>query len=380
MTAANINRITLALATVGIFIAGVLSLSHFLGVVPPCGAVSGGCERVATHPSSAWFGVPVAYLGLGAYLALAAMAAIRGIKGLSNARFLTYAGYGASAAGMLISFGLTYYSMAVIGATCLWCLASATTMTLSFFAHAVLAQVEPAEGPGSPIDRKLIGGLLGVVLIALTTQGFMLMRGGETLSGNRYKLKTNAWYVPKNAHIIGNKDAPVTIVEFGDLLCPSCKRHFPQVLRLIEESQGRVRLVFRHFPMYSLPHHEESFHAAVLSECAGEKADGKFWDYVAGAYQMEDESVHDLTPLLTLSETVGVPATTVMNRVGNPSDPAYNRVYADLTAGLDINVHATPTFIVLADGVQPLAASYEQLAGILGKEPYVSKKPNVIKQ
>ncbi len=78
-----------------------------------------------------------------------------------------------------------------------------------------------------------------------------------------------------NDPVIGNPDAPITIIEFSDFQCPFCARFYSQTLPLIYEEyidQGKVKLVFRDFPIQSI--HPNAVPASVASECANEQ--GKF--------------------------------------------------------------------------------------------------------
>ena len=52
--------------------------------------------------------------------------------------------------------------------------------------------------------------------------------------------------VDLNRHVYGNPEAPVTIVEYGDLECPYCKAAAPVLRSLIDGSEGGVRIVWRH--------------------------------------------------------------------------------------------------------------------------------------
>jgi len=75
--------------------------------------------------------------------------------------------------------------------------------------------------------------------------------------------------------VIGNPNAPITIVEFSDFQCPFCARFHTQTLPLILEEyieQGKVKLVFRDFPIQSI--HPNALPASVAAECANEQ--GKF--------------------------------------------------------------------------------------------------------
>ncbi|HLJ38465.1 MAG TPA: thioredoxin domain-containing protein [Steroidobacteraceae bacterium] len=75
-------------------------------------------------------------------------------------------------------------------------------------------------------------------------------------------------------HTLGPEHAPVVLVEYGDFECPLCKQAAPTVRMLLERFAGRVRLVFRHFPLEEA--HPHALAAAEAAECAGEQ--GKFWE------------------------------------------------------------------------------------------------------
>ena len=80
-----------------------------------------------------------------------------------------------------------------------------------------------------------------------------------------------------NDPIIGNPEAPITIIEFSDFQCPFCARFHVQTLpSLIDEyiEQGKVKLVFRDFPIQNI--HPNALPAAVSAECANDQ--GKFKD------------------------------------------------------------------------------------------------------
>ena len=75
--------------------------------------------------------------------------------------------------------------------------------------------------------------------------------------------------------IIGNPNAPITIIEFSDFQCPFCARFHIQTLPSIYEEyidKDKVKLVFRDFPIQSI--HPNALPAAVAAECANEQ--GKF--------------------------------------------------------------------------------------------------------
>ena len=86
-------------------------------------------------------------------------------------------------------------------------------------------------------------------------------------------------------HIRGNPAAPVTLVEYSDFECPFCKRFHPTVKRLVDESNGDLRWVYRHFPLDEL--HTKARKEAAASECAAELG-GKdaFWKFADRFFEL----------------------------------------------------------------------------------------------
>ena len=76
--------------------------------------------------------------------------------------------------------------------------------------------------------------------------------------------------------ILGEEDAPVTVIEFTDYQCPFCKRHFDQTLGQIKSEyveSGKVKYVVRDYP---LGFHQNAQKASEATECAEDQ--GKFWE------------------------------------------------------------------------------------------------------
>jgi len=81
--------------------------------------------------------------------------------------------------------------------------------------------------------------------------------------------------ITKNDHVRGDFNAPITIVEFSDFECPFCEKHYPTLNKILGDYKGKVRLVYKHFPLSQI--HPSAQKAAEASECASEQ--GKFWEY-----------------------------------------------------------------------------------------------------
>ena len=87
-------------------------------------------------------------------------------------------------------------------------------------------------------------------------------------------------------HIRGNPAAPVTLVEYSDFECPFCKKFHLTTKKLVDESGGRVRWVYRHFPLEEL-HPVKARKEAAASECAGELGgNNAFWKFADRMYEL----------------------------------------------------------------------------------------------
>jgi uncharacterized membrane protein len=121
MSQARLRTAVAALALVGVAIAGYLTYVHYAGVSITCS--TGGCETVQHSRYAEIFGVPVALLGLLAFVGILASAIRGGIEGRAATLSISLIGV-AFAAYLLV------VQLAVIGAVCEWCVASDAVTTL----------------------------------------------------------------------------------------------------------------------------------------------------------------------------------------------------------------------------------------------------------
>jgi uncharacterized membrane protein len=146
------------LALIGLFVSGYLTLYNygFLGVIQ-CGV--GGC-LVVQSSAYAWFpprtvsefGVPVAVLGIIAYLAIFAVAMAGVQPRYVDRRWIAVGLFAMSAVGVVFSAWLTYLEAAVINAWCQWCVVSAILITLIFLLSIPGLRAARSDGTGPPIS------------------------------------------------------------------------------------------------------------------------------------------------------------------------------------------------------------------------------------
>ena len=96
-----------------------------------------------------------------------------------------------------------------------------------------------------------------------------------------------------NQPVLGDESAPVTVVEFGDYKCPSCKawsETFFPVLKRDYIDTGKVKLVYIHTPF----HGAESELAALAAEAVWAQDPQAFWTYSKAIYEVQPQDDHDV--------------------------------------------------------------------------------------
>ena len=124
MTDRQLRVAIAALALVGAAIAGYLTYAHYADRSVFCISGGSGCEKVQQSSYAEVAGIPVALLGLCAYIALF-------LTALSAGRTAVAAGAAIALTGVLFSLWLLYAQLALIDAVCQWCLANDVVVTLA---------------------------------------------------------------------------------------------------------------------------------------------------------------------------------------------------------------------------------------------------------
>ena len=139
-------------------------------------------------------------------------------------------------------------------------------------------------------------------------------------------------------HIQGPVAAPVTVIEYGDFECPSCFQAYTALKVMLPHFDGKLRFVFRHFPLREAHAHAEL--AAEAAEAAA--AQGSFWPM----YELLFENQQHLKEkhLLDYARQLGLDLPRFQNEL---SDHVYlQRVQENLQGGHHLGVRSTPAFYV----------------------------------
>lgn len=140
------------------------------------------------------------------------------------------------------------------------------------------------------------------------------------------------------SHVKGDPKAPITIVEFADFQCPSCRRAFAMVIHDFG-TKIPVRFVFHHYPLTGI--HENAMAAAIASEAAAKQ--GKFWPMYEKLFTGEKT---ELTTAFfdAQAKAIKLDMDQFHKDQNDPSVKAL--VEADLKLAQSNNIMETPTFLI----------------------------------
>jgi len=167
---------------------------------------------------------------------------------------------------------------------------------------------------------------------------------------------TEAAVVPVTADddaVLGDSDAPVTIIEFSEYECPFCKRYFDQTYPAIKKEYidtGKVKIIFRDFP---LSFHQQAQKAAEAAECAGEQ--GKYYEMHDKLF--ESGVVGGVDTFKNYAQGMGLDQGKFNTCLD--SGAMAGEVQKDFQDGQKFGVKGTPAFFIngkLISGAQPFAA------------------------
>lgn len=161
--------------------------------------------------------------------------------------------------------------------------------------------------------------------------------------------------------ILGDPDAPITLIEFGDYQCHACHRWFHNIKPAIQENYidtGRANLIFMDMAFLG----SDSPKAAQATYCANEQ--GMYWEYHDHLYESQESRIDNgwagTDNLKAFASDLGMDTESFNSCLD--SGRYSERVQENISEGQRNGVRATPTFIiVLADGDQQV---------VRGAQPY----------
>jgi len=167
------------------------------------------------------------------------------------------------------------------------------------------------------------------------------------------KAKEVVEIIPPKDVFVGNPDAAVTLMEFGEYESEDCAKANEVVKKLLEEFEGRIRFQFRHFPMTRI--HQRSMKAGEAAVAASQV--GKFWEMHNILF--DNRRQLGTTSLKLYSKEAGIVNKHFLEELINST---YGwQVRNDLNEGIEKGVREVPAFFVNGEMVAG-KATYENLS------------------
>lgn len=202
--------------------------------------------------------------------------------------------------------------------------------------------------------NKYTLGLVAIVLVGLFVIASVWYRPSDVAPAPGPAGTNAGTLVRPHSAVLGPDQAAVTIVEFLDPECESCRVMYPMVKQLIKEFDGRVRLVVRYMPL-----HGNAVYASSLLEAA--RAQDKYWELLDVMMERQPEWASHAAPrpdlLVTYAKAVGIDVDRLQAAATDPQ--IRTRILQDQVDGQTLGVTGTPTFFI--NGRELTRLSYQDL-------------------
>ncbi len=135
----------------------------------------------------------------------------------------------------------------------------------------------------------------------------------------------------------GSPMARVTIYEFSDFQCPHCKTAAPLLKKIVEESNGKVKVVFKQYPLLGHPKARDASKAAIAAD-----KQGKFWEMHDLLFKSQDDL--QTANLDDYAKKLGLDLKRF--KADMQSKETDKKIDADIAEGHAAGVDATPSIYV----------------------------------
>lgn len=216
-------------------------------------------------------------------------------------------------------------------------------------------------------SKWLMAGALGVVALAFVA-GVAIYKDRSAQQAVTVVQDSSDALVRAHAPVFGNPQAPVTIVEFFDPSCETCRAFHPVVKGIVNASFGQVRLVLRYAPL-----HPGSDRAVQILEAA--RLQGKYWPALESALADQPRwAAHgNPQPELIWEAIADIGLDMAKARADAASPAIADALRQDIADMQALKVRATPGFFVNGRPLTEFGAA--QLRALVNEELAKARKP-----
>jgi len=206
--------------------------------------------------------------------------------------------------------------------------------------------------------------IIAILLITLTFALVAFFYNQEkNTQANQIVSKHSEALVRDHSVRVGNPQAKVTIVEFLDPACETCRQFHPLVKNLIEQYADKVNLVIRYAPL----HHGSDQMVAILEAA---KMQEQFWQVLDMMFDTQPQWAinHQAHPEIFWNHLIQTDSGLDFEKLQQDiSDPAvFKAIQQDITDGQLLGANKTPTFFV--NGKPLPSFGYTQLQNLIKSE------------
>ncbi len=350
-----------AAALMGVVVSLYLGVQHLDTAGASVCSVSStfDCDKVNRSEWSELAGIPIALLGTGFYGAVLAVSLLGRFKpeGYGRAGSLVFLG---GVLSVLYSLFLAWASVQ-LGAWCLFCI-SLYGVNLLILVGGWLTRDPDGFGPAfAGKDDRSLGAMLtaGLVVfvgvmawyntqkggaVAETTQA---VESGDTTAYGRLMESTEGpLELDGSEPVLGDPNAPYTVVEFADFQCPACAAVTPMMHDLVARNPN-IKVMFKHYPLSGIcnpqvqgDRHQDACRAAQAAECA--RLQDRFWDLSHLMFKNQTELDRDGIDFMV--GQVGMDKAAFAACMDDPSTGT--AVLADIQSAMSVGVHGTPSLFM----------------------------------
>ena len=262
-----------------------------------------------------------------------------------------------SAIAVLFSAAYFVIMIALIGKLCILCLTvDALNLILLISAILLPKQESYASNSGINVTQFLGAGVASLLVAFLITKGLDPQADQKSADVNDIVESVLASPVtpivlPADVPIIGNPNAPITVIKFSDYQCPACKLGATASHPLFKRYPREVKFAFVNFPLATecnpdpeLKHtmHPFACEAAAVAVCATEQ--GKFPEAYEALFEYQTEFKEGQIANLAASKVPGLDLEKMKSCMTLPSTA--EKIKRDAQLGIQSKIVSTPTFFV----------------------------------
>ena len=187
-------------------------------------------------------------------------------------------------------------------------------------------------------NKFLIG--IGIITAILLIAGVFFFSKNQPPPENSNQTIDQNTVLANATHTIGDQNAPLNIVEFGDFQCPACAQAEPILKKVLGQNDEKIYFVFRHYPLST---HKNARIAAQAAEAASIQE--KFWEMHDLIYENQKEwsdSGNAEEIFFRYAEQIGLDKSKFKDDI----DKTTTTINDDYALGNKVGVKSTPTFFI----------------------------------